>query len=211
VVATPNQQVVVRHSLSRGVVIDVVVEGASIVLTTAGGVGRGVRAAARPMIGVVLRPPLVGPWLQPATWVKGLARRGHLHRHDAEEELARFLDRFVPLVLQTVLDRVDLNELVRERVDLDGLVASVDIDAIAQRLDVDAVVAHLDLRSLADQVIADVDLPELIRASTGSVTSEAVRGVRMRSISGDDAVARAVERLRMRRRRALPPATSETP
>ena len=78
-------------------------------------------------------------------------------------------------------------------------------------VDVAAVIDHLDLRSLAEQVIAEVDLPEIIRASTGSVTSEAVRGVRMRSISGDDAVARAADRFRLRRRPAVPPPAPGTP
>jgi hypothetical protein len=181
----------------------------------------------------------VGAALQPATWLAGLARKGQLHRRDAEWELVNLLDRLVPLVVQLVLDRVDLNRVVRERVDLDGLVAAVDIDAVAGRLDVDAlldrvdlnkivrervdvdglvatvdvgaVIDQLDLRSLAEQVIAEVDLPEIIRASTGSVTSDTVRGVRMRSISGDDALTRAADRFRLRRGQAVSPPTTETP
>ncbi len=61
------------------------------------------------------------------------------------------------------------------------------------------VVGRVDLTGLAEQVIAAVDLPEIIRESTGAVTSEAVRGVRMRSISGDDLLQRAVDRVRPRR------------
>ena len=44
---------------------------------------------------------------------------------------------------------------------------------------------------------AEVDLAELIRQSTGSVASDTVRGVRMQGISGDEAVGRAVGRLRV--------------
>jgi len=63
---------------------------------------------------------------------------------------------------------------------------------------VDAVVQRIDLAGLAEGVIAEVDLAELIRQSTGSVASDTVRGVRMQGISGDEAVGRAVGRLRVR-------------
>ena len=60
-------------------------------------------------------------------------------------------------------------------------------------------VGRVDITGLAEQVIASVDLPEIIRESTGAVTSEAVRGVRMRSISADEMLQRAVDRVRPRR------------
>jgi hypothetical protein len=64
----------------------------------------------------------------------------------------------------------------------------------------DAVLKRIDLAGLAEGVIAEVDLAEIIRQSTGSVASDTVRGVRMQSISGDEAVGRAVGRLRVRLR-----------
>jgi hypothetical protein len=201
-VADQRQQVVLWSAPTPSALLDVVVEGAAVTLKTAGDMGRGARAVARPVVSLVLRPPLVGPNLQPATWLGRLARRGALHRLDAQSEIALLLDRLVPVVLAAVLDRVDLNQVVRERVDLDGLVATVDVAALMD---------HLDLRSIAEQVIAEVDLPEIIRSSTGSVTSETVRGVRMRSITGDDAVARAADRLRLRRRQAVVPPSPESP
>jgi hypothetical protein len=109
------------------------------------------------------------------------------------------------LNLDAVVARLDLTTIVRDQVDLDALVATVDLDAAAARLDVDAVIERIDLVGLAEDVIAEVDLPEIIRESTGSVASETVRGVRMQSISGDQAIGRAVERLRLRRgHRELP-------
>jgi hypothetical protein len=201
-VAAERQQIVVWSAPTRSAVLDVLVEGAAVTLMTAGEMGRSVRAVARPVVSLVLRPPLVGPSLQPATWLGRLARQGALHRLDAQSEIALLLDRLVPLVLAAMLDRVDLNQVVRERVDLDGLVATVDVAALMD---------HLDLRTIAEQVIAEVDLPEIIRASTGSVTSETVRGVRMRSITGDDAVTRAADRFRLRRRHAVVPPEPDSP
>ena len=109
-----------------------------------------------------------------------------------------------------VVDRIDLTTLVQQRVDLDAIVAGVDLDAIASRLDVDAVAARLDIEAvlnrldlgaIAEEVIAAIDLPEIIRESTGSMASETVRGARMQGIVADEAVGRAVDRLLLRRGR----------
>ena len=111
------------------------------------------------------------------------------------DAVARRLD------LESVIAQLDLTRIVREHVDLDGLVATVDLDAAAARLDVRAVVDRVDVVGIAEEVIAQVDLPEIIRDSTGSMASDTLREVRMQSISGDEAVNRAMERLRLRRRR----------
>jgi hypothetical protein len=107
-----------------------------------------------------------------------------------------------------VVDRLDLTALVQEKVDLDAIVAGVDLDAVASRLDVDAVAARLDveavlnrldLGAIAEEVIAAIDLPAIIRDSTGSMASETVRGARMQGIVADEAVGRVVDRLLLRR------------
>lgn len=144
------------------------------------GVVGGATAASRRLVAlgkplaeaVVLSPPLVPQRYQPRRVVEMLALRGSQQRQDLSEELGAVLDRAVPLVVDELLRRVDL----------------------------DAVIARLDLAKLAEDVIASVDLPEIIRESTSAVSSETVREVRMRSISGDEAVGRAMERLRPRRR-----------
>ena len=68
-----------------------------------------------------------------------------------------------------------------------------------------AIVQRIDMAQLAEGVIAEVDLAEIIRQSTGSVASETVRSVRMQSISGDEAVGNAVARLRVRFSRKTTP------
>ena len=126
------------------------------------------------------------------------------------------------VAIEAVLDRVDLDAVVA-RVDLDAAVSRVDIDAVldrvdlnevAKRLDVDAVVARADLDAAIDRVdligiveeILDViDLPGIIRDSTGSMASETVRGVRMTGINVDEALAKAVDRTLWRRRRPEAP------
>ncbi|HSP38134.1 MAG TPA: hypothetical protein VLR26_10305, partial [Frankiaceae bacterium] len=53
---------------------------------------------------------------------------------------------------------------------------------------------------LAREVVEELDLPEIIRSSTGAMTSDAVRGVRARSMHADDAVAAVSDRFLWRRR-----------
>ena len=102
--------------------------------------------------------------------------------------------------IDAVLDRIDLNAIVRDRVDVDAIVRAVDIDAVAARLDLDAVIERLNLPVLAQDVIDEINLPVIIRESSGSMASEAVRGVRMHSIDADDAVHRALDRVLHHRR-----------
>jgi hypothetical protein len=126
----------------------------------------------------------------------------------------------------TQLDLAAIAEQVIDAVDLDHIVADVDIDAIAARLDVDAVAARLDFATLvtaalaqidlvaiAEQVIDAVDLPEIIRESSGALTSDTVRSTRMRSAAADQALARVRDRLLHHRdgaRGSAAPAASQT-
>ncbi len=125
----------------------------------------------------------------------------HPHRavHAAVHTAEATFDQVGGWLVREVGSRVDLTPLVRQVVDLDVLVAGVDIDAIAERLDVQAVIDRVDLVAIVETVLAEMDLPEIIRVSTGSVASGTVRGMRMQSMSGDEAVTRALHRLRERR------------
>jgi hypothetical protein len=113
------------------------------------------------------------------------------------DRVARGLD------VEAVLDRLDLTDLVVRRVDLDRVARGLDVQAVGDRLDLDALAARLDLIGLAEQVIIGIDLPQLIRDSTGSVASEGIAGVRLQGMEADQAVAHFVDRLL--RRRPRPP------
>jgi len=119
-------------------------------------------------------------------------------------DLGRIIDH---VDIDRVLDRLDLDAIVK-RVDIDVIITRVDLDAVASRLDVDAVVQRLDLAAIANQVIAeldlaaiargvidDLDLTEIARASTGTMATETVDGLRAQSMSADRAVSRLVDRL----------------
>jgi hypothetical protein len=143
------------------------------------------------------------------------------------------LDRVVTEVdLDAVVRRVDV-ELVLDRVDVAEVVDRVDVDAVASKLDVErvldrmdltelalkrldwdvliaAVLAHVDLEAIALEVIESVDLPEIIRESSGALTSDTVRSARIRGAAADQALSRVRDRFRARHNGAGVPA-SEPP
>lgn len=221
--------------------VDVAVAVTTGFLGVAAGVARRAGSALGPVADGVLRPRLLPERLHPATYLEAASRSGEERREALRRTVARQLDEVVPVVveevvrragltdvvlrhvdLEAVVDAVDLDEVVAkvdvsavvERVDLDAAAARLDIDAVLDRIDltavvlrrvdlraiVEAVLDRLDLIGLAVEVIDGVDLPEIIRESTGSMASDTVRGVRMQGVAADEAVGRAVDRLLLRHR-----------
>jgi len=105
--------------------------------------------------------------------------------------------------IEAIAARLDLDQLaagldvsaVVDRVDLDAVAARLDADRVVARVDLDAVVARLDLVGIAQSVIDAIDLPEIVRESTGALSSDAVRAVRAESRRADDRVAGMFDRL----------------
>jgi hypothetical protein len=105
--------------------------------------------------------------------------------------------------VNAIVDRVDMDRLVDRlpieavlaRVDLNAVADRLDVNRVAERLDLDAVVARIDLAGLAQDVIDEIDLPEIIRDSSGAMASETVQEARMLGIGADRFVARVVDRI----------------
>lgn len=96
--------------------------------------------------------------------------------------------------LDEVVARIDLDDIVA-RVDLERVVDRIDVDAVAAKLDVEAVVRRLDLAAIAQEVVDELDLPEIIREAMGSMTGETVGGIRVQSMNADRAISGLVDRL----------------
>ena len=228
-----------------GVMVALSVRALGATAGVAGGVRRRTRRAVHPVVGPVLRPRWAPDRLQPGRWLDAVGREGEARLAALRAELSRRLDALVPLVLDEVLRRADLTDVVLRYLDLDRAVSAVDLDAAAARLDVSAVIDrvdltsvvleqvdldalipavldrvdltevvlrrvdldalitavldHVDLIPLAEEVIEGVNLPEIIRESTGTMASDTVQGVRMQGIVADEAVGRVVDRLLLRR------------
>ena len=126
-------------------------------------------------------------------------------RADLDAVVARVdLDAVVARVdVEAIIGRIDIDAIVAKvdvdavasRIDLDTIAARLDADAVVGRVDLDAVVARLDLAGIAREVIDEIDLPEIVRESTRTLSSETVRGLRAEGMHADDAVARFVGRV----------------
>jgi hypothetical protein len=209
----------------RRVGVDLLIGGGAVAAETVNRVARLVATAGRSVAHAVPGAPAVLLWVRPhpEQALAQLVERGRRERTAAFTDVERLAEVLVPAIAAALHDRIDLTALVRERVDLDSLVGEVDlnaiadrldlnavasridVDTVAERLDLDAVIERIDLVALTERVLDGIDLPEIIRESTGSMTGELVRGVRMQSIEADQALAGLMSRLLRRGRRATPP------
>jgi hypothetical protein len=105
------------------------------------------------------------------------------------------------LALDPLVAKVNLMAVV-DRLDIGAVVAKVDPDPIVARVNFDAAMNQIDLIGIAQRIVDGIDLPGIIRDSTGSLASEAVHGVRVQGQHADDAVGQLVGRV-FRRRAAL--------
>jgi hypothetical protein len=112
------------------------------------------------------RLPLLGPQLRRGR--ADLARRGEQVIDQSIEPIKTVITTVAVQVVELVLDELDLNKLVRERIDLIGL---------------------------ADEVIDGVDLQAIIRQSTATVTENVMSDVRAQGERADDMVSGFVDRL----------------
>jgi hypothetical protein len=143
-------------------------------------------------------------------------------RLESQRVAEAFADALVPHLMDAVIDRLDLTKLVLERVDLDDVVARVDVgsiiervdlaaivdrldvDEIAARIDVERIIDRLDLVAIARGLIDELDLPEIIRGSTETMAAETRDGVRVQSIRADRFVSHLVDRALLRGRGERP-------
>ena len=116
---------------------------------------------------------------------------------------AAFIRELEPQIVRAVLEPLDLTALVSESVDIDELAEKIDVDRVAQRLDLDAIIVKLDLPQLVEEVLAEIDVADLIRQSTSTLTGDAIDEVRYVSVDADRLVARMVDRIIRRRKRHL--------
>lgn len=115
--------------------------------------------------------PVIGPQLRRGR--DGLTRRGEQAIERAVDPVNAAVTAIVVQFVERVLDEIDLTDLVRRRV---------------------------DLIALTNEAIDGVDLPAIIRESTGTVTAEVMSDVRTQSERADDLVSGFVDRMLRRSR-----------
>jgi len=149
----------------------------------AGAVRVGLRSAGRGagFAGVVVARAVMSTPLRPR--INQLNERWD---EDRRGLLERF-DRGIASVVGIVLDRIDLTQLVIERVDVNRI--------IEERVDIDGVIERTDVIGVARDVVQQLDLPEIIRESSGTMGTETVEGLRLRGMDADRSLSRLVDRM----------------
>ena len=167
------------------VAVDAALGAAALATKATLSVTRQFARVAAPIGKLVMHPPVLNERLHPARVVDALVDRGHEARTAADDDLSRIVAAVVPPVVNEVLDNLDLTELVRQRVNIDELVSTVDIeavdrprrhrrhrrpdrhrcdcqahrsDAIVDRIDIDAIVDRIDV----DAIVRRVDIDAVV-------------------------------------------------
>lgn len=124
------------------------------------------------------------------------------------------LDQVVPPVVQAIVDRLDLTELVLRRVDLGAVVTRaldeidltsividrVDVNAIVEQADIEAIIDRVPVVELANYVVDEVDLPQIIRDSTSGIAGDAMNVLRRQGVGADRIVSKLGDRVVFRRK-----------
>lgn len=125
-----------------------------------------------------------------ASWGDGRPRR--------EQAASAFVDSLMNEFVAAALDHVDLTSIALERIDvkrfLDGMDVNSIVDALAEKVDIDALVQRLEPARIAQQVIDELDVGEIIRDSTGTMATETVEEIRVQGMNADRFVSRIVDR-----------------
>jgi hypothetical protein len=133
---------------------------------------------------VAEKMPVFGPLMRRG--MSGLSERGEAWATQSADQFKALVGAAAVGLVDLILDELDLNAVVRERLDIDALAADLDIEAVINRV---------NLIALADRVIEGVDLPAIIRESTNSMTAEVMTDVRTQGERADDVVAGIVDRM----------------
>jgi len=125
------------------------------------------------------------------------------------------LDRIVPSLTDAIVARMDLTGVVLRNVDLRAVVTAaldemdltsivlerVDVDQIVARTDVEAIIDRVPMLQIADYIIEEIDLPQIIRESTGGIAIDAFTTTRFSAARSDEFISKVVDGLLLRRRR----------
>ena len=150
--------------------------------------------AAVPLSAGVLYP-LVSGTVNAVESAFGLARFTaetciHIASEASKSAVNSILDEVFPHVFNAIISRVDLTEIVVRNVNINEIVAQADINPILDRI---------PMTEIADYVIEEIDLPALVRESTGGVADDILGLLRFQAIETDNFFSNLVDKVLFRR------------
>jgi hypothetical protein len=124
----------------------------------------------------------------------------HIASEASKNAANTFLDNVVPPVFNAIISRVDLTEIVVKNVNINEIVAQADINPILDRI---------PMTEIADYVIDEIDLPTLVRESTGGVADEILGLLRFQAIETDNFFSSVVDKVLFRSKTRAQEITTE--
>ena len=158
-------------------VVDVAI---SVGLTATGVVARSATIAYRlvqPFATLVLQPPVLPERYWPQRGIDQLADRGERARRQGVRQAWALLDDLVPFVVDVILDRIDLTQIVIDRVNVMRIVDEVDIAGIVGHLDFDSIIESVPINHILELVdingiVARVNLDQIMaRVDVNAIVS----------------------------------------
>jgi hypothetical protein len=131
----------------------------------------------------VLLVPVVGSSL------RDLDRRWRSERTELERRGSTLFGDLANRLLDRVFGAVDVTTLVLKNVDIDRIIEKVDVSAMARS----------DVVGVARYVIDELDLPEVIRQSSGTLAADTIEGLRIQGMNADSSLSRLIDRMLGRR------------
>jgi hypothetical protein len=101
-----------------------------------------------------------------------------------------------------VVERLPIDQVLAS-IDLNALLANVDLNALLSNVDLNGLLAQIDLGPIINDALKELDFGSVIRESTSGVTSEMRDVGRIGAMHGDLIVARAFDKVLRRRRREV--------
>ena len=155
--------------------------------------GRAMRFPVAALNTLLAAPPLRHPVARVEHHVTALARVGNEWRRQDATRAGALVTRAEP-VLARILERA-VNLLPVE-----ALLARIDVDALVRDVDVDALISRIDLPRVVADVLAGIELGDLIHDSTTSIATDARDTVRTQAMSLDRRLATLIDRILLRHR-----------
>ena len=78
---------------------------------------------------------------------------------------------------------------------IDALLARIDVNGLLERVDVNALIERIDLATIVNEVLAGIEIGDLIHDSTTGIASDVRDSVRGGAVSADSRIARIVDRI----------------
>jgi hypothetical protein len=160
---------------------------------TFGIIGRGVRLTVAAADLVLAAPPVRRPVARWERRVATIAATGAQRRRAEAPRVTVAMSRAEQIIATALQRGVSL-------LPIEALVSRIDVDAILRQVDVNALVSRIDLSGMISEVLAGINLGDLIQDSTTNIVADVRDSSRVQAANADGRIAGLVDKVLLRRR-----------